>query len=105
MKYRAVCKYLELHNPPTSLHSPHLRGLLHCSPATETPGLFKEDREMFLCCNYVSTEHQVPKESTRPCQASSGSNNAPRTEAYYSGLCLFIWKCYSPLSSAVKKGL
>ncbi|GLD74738.1 netrin receptor UNC5A isoform X1 [Lates japonicus] len=57
-------------------------------------------------CNYVSTRHQGPqREHTGSRQASSGSNNAPRTEAYSSGLCLFIWKCYSPLSSAVKKGL
>lgn len=54
-------------------------------------------------CNYTSTEHQVPVENTRPRQASCGSHNAPGTEAYSSGLCLFIWKCYSPLSSAVRK--
>lgn len=37
--------------------------------------------------------------------AAAGRRVAPRTEAYSSGLCLFIWKCYSPLSNAVKKGL
>lgn len=45
------------------------------------------------------------KQAAAAAEAAAGRRVAPRTEAYSSGLCLFIWKCCSLLGNAVKKGL
>lgn len=57
MKYRTAFKYLE----PCNLNLGTSPPLLHCSPAK---GCSKRTRK---CSgwNYVSTEHQVPKENTQ----------------------------------------
>lgn len=78
-------------------------------PCTLQPGnnhidwLLKEDRKMFWLL--LSKTRGPRRELCRMCQASDGgSGPAPRTpRGFSSGLCLFIWKRYSPLNTAVKK--
>lgn len=107
MKYRAVCKYLELCNLNFGLAPPYCTPRTCAWPVTLQPDVctHKGCSRTRKCsgCNYVSIEYRVPNESMQTVPSKQGGNNAPRTEAYSSGLCLFIWKCYSLLSSAVKK--